>query len=74
MMYEPSEHDLRHGSISVDEEDIEDWEAAQEAAKILTSIKREVTPARVAMAGAVFFMLITLVASGWYWLLSLIHI
>ena len=44
----------------MDEDDIEDWEAAQEAAKILTSIKREVTPARVAMAGAVFFMLITL--------------
>ena len=53
----------------MDEDDIEDWEAAQEAAKILTSIKREVTPARVAMAGAVFFMLITLMASGWYWLL-----
>lgn len=69
MMYEPSEDDLRHGSISMDEDDFEDWEAAQEAAKILTSIKREVTPARVAMAGAVFFMLITLMASGWYWLL-----
>ena len=50
-------------------QEFEDWEAEQEAAKLLTALKREVTPARVAMAGAVLFMLITLALSGWYWLL-----
>ena len=50
-------------------QELEDWEAAQEAAKLLTTLKREITPARVAMSGAVLFMLITLALSGWYWLL-----
>ena len=50
-------------------QEFDDWEAEQEAAKLLTALKREVTPARVAMAGAVLFMLITMALSGWYWLL-----
>ena len=53
----------------MDEQLLEDWEAEQEAAKLLLTLKREITPARVAMAGAVLFMLITLTLSGWYWVL-----
>ena len=50
-------------------DELEDWEAAQEAAKLLTTLKREVTPTRVAMAGAVLFMLLIMALSGWYWVL-----
>ena len=53
----------------MEDQEFDDWEAEQEAAKLLTALKREVTPARVAMAGAVLFMLITMALSGWYWLL-----
>ena len=80
MMVEPTADDLRHGGSPLEGQELEDWEAAQEAAKLLTTLKREITPSRVAMAGAVLFMLITLTISGWYWVLprdsvlSLIHI
>jgi len=69
MMSEPTADELRHGGSPMEGQEFEDWEAEQEAAKLLTALKREVTPARVAMAGAVLFMLITLALSGWYWLL-----
>lgn len=68
-MAEPTAEDLRQGGSPLEGQELEDWEAAQEAAKILTTLKREVTPSRVAMAGAVLFMLITLTVSGWYWVL-----
>ncbi len=68
-MSEPTADDLRHGGSLTDEQSLEDWEAEQEAAKLLLTLRREVTPARVAMAGAVLFMLITLALSGWYWIL-----
>ena len=68
-MVEPTAEDLRQGGSPLEGQELEDWEAAQEAAKILTTLKREVTPSRVAMAGAVLFMLITLTVSGWYWVL-----
>lgn len=68
-MSEPTADDLRHGGSLTDEHSLEDWEAEQEAAKLLLTLRREVTPARVAMAGAVLFMLITLALSGWYWIL-----
>lgn len=69
MMVEPTADDLRHGGSPLEGQELEDWEAAQEAAKLLTTLKREITPSRVAMAGAVLFMLITLTVSGWYWVL-----
>ena len=65
----PSAEDLRQGGSPMEGQELEDWEAAQEAAKLLTTLKREITPTRVAMSGAVLFMLITLALSGWYWLL-----
>ena len=68
-MSEPIADDLRTGGSPSEDEAFEDWEAEQEAAKLLITLKREVTPARVAMAGAVLFMLITLTVSGWYWVL-----
>ncbi len=68
-MTEPSAEDLRHGGSPLEGDELEDWEAAQEAAKLLTTLKREVTPTRVAMAGAVLFMLLIMALSGWYWVL-----
>ena len=68
-MMEPSAEDLRQGGSPLEGDELEDWEAAQEAAKLLTTLKREVTPTRVAMAGAVLFMLIIMALSGWYWVL-----
>ena len=68
-MTEPSAEDLRQGGSPLEGDELEDWEAAQEAAKLLTTLKREVTPTRVAMAGAVLFMLLIMVLSGWYWVL-----
>lgn len=68
-MVEPTAEDLRQGGSPLEGQELEDWEAAQEAAKILSTLKREITPTRVAMAGAVLFMLITLTLSGWYWVL-----
>ena len=69
MMSEPTAEDLRQGGSPAEDQEFDDWEAEQEAAKLLSTLRREVTPARVAMAGAVLFMLITLALSGWYWLL-----
>ena len=68
-MTEPSAEDLRQGGSPLEGDELEDWEAAQEAAKLLTTLKREITPTRVAMAGAVLFMLIIMALSGWYWVL-----
>ena len=68
-MSEPTAEDLRQGGSPPEDQEFDDWEAEQEAAKLLSTLRREVTPARVAMAGAVLFMLITLALSGWYWLL-----
>jgi len=65
----PSEAELRQGGSPPEGEDLEAWEAAQEAAKLLSTLSKEITPIRVAMAGAVLFMLITMTLSGWYWLL-----
>lgn len=62
----PSADDLRRDD-EVDDE--EAWEAAQEAAKLLDTLRSEVTPTRVAMAGAVVLLFIVLAVSGWYWVL-----
>jgi hypothetical protein len=68
-MEAPNEQDLREGGSPLEGDDLEAWEAAQEAAKILTSLSKELTPTRVAMAGAVLLLLITMTLSGWYWVL-----
>ena len=68
-MTEPTAEELRLGGSPLEGDELEDWEAEQEAAKLLLTLKREVTPGRVAMAGAVLFMIITMTVSGWYWLL-----
>ena len=65
----PSEDDLRQGGSPPEGDDLEAWEAAQEAAKLLSTLSKEITLTRVAMAGAVLFLLITMTLSGWYWLL-----
>lgn len=65
----PSEEDLRLGGSPPEGEDIEAWEAAQEAAKLLSNLRKEITPTRVAMAGAVVLLLLTMAVSGWYWVL-----
>lgn len=62
----PSADDLRRDD---EVEDEEAWEAAQEAAKLLDTLRSEVTPTRVAMAGAVVLLFLVLAVSGWYWVL-----
>ena len=52
-MTRPSEEALRQGGSPPEGEDLEAWEAAQEAAKLLSTLRKEITPTRVAMAGAV---------------------
>ncbi len=68
-MSQPSAEDLRSDRETLEGEDLEAWEAAQDAAKLLQSIGKEITPARVGMAGAVVFLVIMLMFSGWYWVL-----
>ena len=68
-MSQPSADDLRSDREILEGEDLEAWEAAQEAAKLLQSIGKEITPTRVGMAGAVVFLTIMLMFSGWYWML-----
>ena len=63
--------ELRSDRETLEGEDLEAWEAAQEAAKLLQSIGKEITPTRVGMAGAVVFLTIMLMFSGWYWMLPL---
>ena len=62
----PTADELRRDEGAEDEEA---WEAAQEAAKLLDTLRGEVTPTRVAMAGAVVLLFIVLAVSGWYWIL-----
>ena len=62
----PTADELRRDEGAEDEEA---WEAAQEAAKLLDTLRGEVTHTRVAMAGAVVLLFIVLAVSGWYWIL-----
>lgn len=66
MSTNPSAEELRRDDGA---EDDEAWEAAQEAAKLLDTLRSEVTPTRVAMAGAVVLLFFVLAVSGWYWVL-----
>ena len=69
LMSQPTAEDLRSDRETLEGEDLEAWEAAQEAAKLLQTLGKEITPSRVGMAGAVVFLFIMLAFSGWYWLL-----
>ena len=54
---------------SDNEEDREDWEYAQEAAKSLRDKVIEVDPYQVVLAGFVILLMIGVILSGWYWVL-----
>ena len=54
---------------SDNEEDREDWEYAQEAAKSLRDKVIKVDPYQVVLAGFVILLMIGVVLSGWYWVL-----
>lgn len=55
------------GDGSTDEEDV--LRAAQDAAERLQRLRREVEPAKVALAGLSLIVLLGLLMSGWYWVL-----
>ncbi|MEC8311575.1 MAG: hypothetical protein VXZ64_01960, partial [Candidatus Thermoplasmatota archaeon] len=55
------------GDGSTDEEDV--LRAAQDAADRLQRLRREVEPAKVALAGLSLIVLLGLLLSGWYWVL-----
>ena len=58
------------GSFDSDnEEDREDWEYAQEAAKSIRDKVIEIDPYQVVLAGFVILLMIGVVLSGWYWVL-----
>ena len=54
---------------SLDEDGIETYEDMQRASKAFDTIRREISPSRVALAGIVFLLLIGVIVSGWYWAL-----
>ena len=54
---------------SDNEEDREDWEYAQEAAKSLRDKVIEVDPYQVVLAGFVILLMFGVILSGWYWVL-----
>ena len=54
---------------SLDEDGIETYEDMQRVSKAIDTIRREVSPSRVALAGIVFLLLIGVMVSGWYWAL-----
>jgi len=51
------------------EEDREDWEYAQEAAKSLRDKVIEIDPYQVVLAGFVVLLMFGVILSGWYWVL-----
>ena len=63
LMSQPTAEDLRSDRETLEGEDLEAWEAAQEAAKLLQTLGKEITPSRVGMAGAVVFLFIMLAFS-----------
>ena len=54
---------------TLDEDGIESFEDMQRVSKAIDTIRREVSPSRVALAGIVFLLLIGVIVSGWYWAL-----
>ena len=65
----PSERDLRSSRPVSEGDELEQWEVEQEAAKVLETLRKEITPTRVGLAGAVVFLFIGLMFSGYYWAL-----
>lgn len=51
------------------EEEREEWERAQDAAKLLREKVSEVDPYQVVLAGVVILLMIGVILSGWYWVL-----
>ena len=51
------------------EEERDDWERAQEAAKLIQEKVSEVDPYQVVLAGVVILLMIGVILSGWYWVL-----
>jgi hypothetical protein len=47
----------------------DEWQASQDAAKLLETVRREVTPLRVGFAGVMLFILVGVLFSGWYYVL-----
>jgi hypothetical protein len=54
---------------TLDEDGIETYEDMQKVSKAFETIRREVSPGRVALAGIIFLLLMGVIASGWYWAL-----
>ena len=54
---------------TLDEDGIETFEDMERVSKALRTIRREVSPSRVALAGIVILLLIGVLMSGWYWAL-----
>ena len=54
---------------TLDEDGIETFEDMERVSKALRTIRREVSPSRVALAGIVILLLIGVLLSGWYWAL-----
>lgn len=54
---------------TLDEDGIETYEDMQRVTKALRTIRREVSPSRVALAGIVVLLLFGVLVSGWYWAL-----
>ena len=54
---------------SLDEDGIETYEDMQRVSKAMDTIRRQVSPSRVALAGIVVLLLLGVIASGWYWVL-----
>jgi hypothetical protein len=71
-MSQPTAEDLRSDRETLEGEDLEAWEAAQDAAKLLQTLGKEITPSRVGMAGAVVFLFIMLNFGG-HLVMSEIH-
>jgi len=55
------------GDSSTDEEDV--LRAAQDAAERIQRLRKDVEPAKVALAGLTLIVLLGLLMSGWYWIL-----
>lgn len=54
---------------TLDEDGIETFEDMERVSKALRTIRREVSPSRVALAGIVILLLFGVLMSGWYWAL-----
>jgi len=54
---------------AVNQEEDDDWSSSQDAAKLLETVRREVTPTRVGFAGVMVLLVLGVLLSGWYYVL-----